>query len=207
MKIPAGPHVYLLNRTHRRPDGFRKCLESIRRQTVLPVVVIISDADDGYVGEIDIPHIVYRPEKIRKPRWWIRHHNPFNDYFNQAMSVVPDGNYVVYLDDDDVLIDGNWTKTILAMNRDVLIGKFQLGADHDFAVIGTGLIRGKIGGSCIALRSEIARKNPWPQRAGGDFGFIRRVCRRYPPVFVDSIVAGVQSNLNRSWSRQNRSSV
>ena len=35
--------VYLLLRTHNRPNEFRRCIESIIKQTILPEIIIISD--------------------------------------------------------------------------------------------------------------------------------------------------------------------
>jgi len=194
--------VYLLTRTHNRPVAFGRCRESIRKQTILPEWIIITDdPNDNYFKNIDFHYQLYHP-KVRKPRWWIRHHNPFNDYFNQAMEIIPDGNFILYLDDDDMLLDPEWIATILEKNEDVLVGKFQLGPAHNHAVIGTEIRRGKIGGSCIAIRSEIARRHPWPPRGGGDFMFIESLAKDYDFVYLDRIVAGVQSDLNHSWGRR-----
>lgn len=201
--MTASPQVYLLTRTHHRPEQFQRCLESVKQQSVLPRWIIIrDDPADDYVGQADIPHEIFQPARVRTPRWWIRHHNPFNDYFNQVLTRIPDGNFIIYLDDDDMLLDPAWVATILERDVDVLVGKFQLGQAHDFAVIGTEIKRGKIGGSCVAVRSEIARKHSWPQRGGGDFLFIRSLARSHDFTWLDRIIAGVQSDLNHSWGRR-----
>ena len=99
--MTADPLVYLLLRTHNRPKEFRRCVESISKQSVIPKTIIISDdKKDAYINEITLPHRVFRPIH-KKPQWWIRHHNPFNDYFNQVLTLIPDGQYIYYLDDDD----------------------------------------------------------------------------------------------------------
>ena len=96
------PKVYLLLRTHNRPDEFKRCIRSIEKQSVIPKVIIISDdQNDDYIYDIKLSHQVFNPV-YKKPRWWIRHHNPFNDYFNQVLCLVPDGNFVYYL---DILLD------------------------------------------------------------------------------------------------------
>ncbi|MCF7796638.1 MAG: hypothetical protein K9N11_09270 [Lentisphaeria bacterium] len=178
-------------------------MESVKRQSVLPKWIIIrDDPADDYVERAHIPQEIFQPAKIRKPRWWIRHHNPFNDYFNQVLTRIPDGNFIIYLDDDDMLLDPTWVATILERDADVLVGKFQLGPAHDYALIGTAVERGKIGGSCVAVRSEIARQHPWPLRGGGDFMFIRSLAQNHEFVWEDRIVAGVQSDLNHSWGRR-----
>ena len=191
--------VFLLLRTHNRPEEFNRCIESISKQSVLPEIIIISDDEiDTYIKEVTLPHQVFHP-KYRKPRWWIRHHNPFNDYFNQALELIPDGHFVYYLDDDDELVDQNWIKTIIDTNVDVLIGRFKLGKMHNHKIIGVQLIRGEIGGSCIAIRSEIAREIKWPLRGAGDFFFISRIVEKYKPVFVKIVAGKVQKDLQHSW--------
>ncbi len=200
--MSAESRVYLLLRTHNRPQEFERCIRSIGEQSVPPLPVIISDDPaDTYVDAVEMEHLLFRP-KYKKPRWWIRHHNPFNNYFNQALTLVPDGQFVIYLDDDDILLYPDWVKTILTLNKDVLIGRFQLGKAHQFKVIGERVERGHIGGSCVAVRSEIARRHPWPARGGGDFLFISKLKRRYAFEFIPEIVAGVQSDLNHSWGRR-----
>ena len=191
--------VYILLRTHNRPEEFRRCIHSISKQSVIPKIIIISDhKEDYYINELTLQHQIFRP-KWKKPRWWIRHHNPYNDYFNQALSLIPDGNYVYYLDDDDELVDTDWIKTILEEKADVLIGRFQLGKSHDGTIIGSEVVRGEIGGSCIALRSEIARKFKWPSKAAGDYMFISQVVKQYKLVFISMITGKVQKDLQHSW--------
>jgi len=103
------------------------------------------------------------------------------------------------LDDDDELVDQNWIKNIIDTNVDVLIGRFKLGKTHNHKIIGDQLIRGKIGGSCIALRSEIAREAKWPPRGGGDFFFISQVVKKYKPLFISMVAGKVQKDLQHSW--------
>ena len=208
MPIPGGKmssesKAFLLLRTHNRPKEFNRCIESISKQSLLPEIIIISDDEnDTYINKVTLPHRVFRP-KYRKPHWWIRHHNPFNDYFNQAFELIPDGYFVYYLDDDDELVDQNWIKTIIDTNVDVLIGRFKLGKTHNHKIIGARLIRGEIGGSCIAIRSEIAREIKWPSRSAGDFFFITRIVEKYKPVFVKIVAGKVQKDLQHSWGVRN----
>ena len=197
--IDSKSKVYLLLRTHNRPNEFRHCIESVAKQTILPEIIIISDdKNDEYIKKVTVPYKVFHP-KYKKPRWWIRHHNPFNDYFNQALSIIPDGHFIYYLDDDDKLVDPNWIQTIINKNTDLLIARFQLGKSHDNAIIGNEVLRGKIGGSCIAIRSEIARKFKWPRRGAGDFFFINQVVKKYKPVFISMVAGKVQKDLHHSW--------
>ena len=197
--MTSDPSVYLLLRTHNRPEEFRRCIDSISEQSVIPEIIIISDdKNDNYINEVKLPHQIFRP-LYKKPRWWIRHHNPFNDYFNQVLSIIPDGHFIYYLDDDDELVDTDWIKTVLEENTDLLIGRFQLGKTHKGKIIGKEVVRGKIGGSCIAIRSEIAREFKWPLIGAGDFFIISQIIKKYEPKFVSIVAGKVQKDLQHSW--------
>ena len=193
------PKVFLLLRTHNRPIEFNNCINSISKQSVLPEIIIISDdKNDTYINNVKIPHLVFHPKHITR-KWWIRNHNPYNDYFNQALSIIPDNNYVIYLDDDDLLLNKDWVKIILEKKVNVLIGKFKMGENHNFNLIGTKIKRGEIGTSCFAIRSEISKIYKWQKKRGGDFLFIKQITEDYNPEFIDIIIGGVQTNLNKSW--------
>ena len=103
------------------------------------------------------------------------------------------------MDDDDELVDQDWIKTILENDTDILIGQFQLGDAHNHQFIGDVVVRGKFGGSCIAIRSEIAREAKWPSRGGGDFFFISQVIKKYKPIFIPMVAGKVQKELQHSW--------
>ena len=197
--MTSDPSVYLLLRTHNRPEEFQRCIDSISEQSVMPEIIIISDdKNDNYINEVKLPHQIFRP-LYKKPQWWKRHHNPFNDYFNQVLSIIPDGHFIYYLDDDDELVDTDWIKTILEEKTDLLIGRFQLGKSHNGKIIGKEAVRGKIGGSCIAVRSEIAREFKWPLIGAGDFFIISQIIKKYEPKFVSIVAGKVQRDLQHSW--------
>ncbi len=194
--------VYVLIRTHHRPEEFARCVESVRQQDERARIMVISD-DPGDRYVLDNPEVdmIFRPH-VRRPRWWIRHHNPYNDYFNQAALSVPDGHFIYYLDDDDRMSHPSWIRTIRENDVPLLIGRFRLGPAHNRRIIGEEIVRGRIGGSCIAVQSHIPKIIHWPQRGGGDFMFIRKVAAQYDPVFSDVIAGEVQSDLQHSWGRR-----
>ena len=55
----SDPSVYLLLRTHNRPEEFKHCIKSISEQSVIPKIIIISDDNKDY-------YIHRRAEKYTK---------------------------------------------------------------------------------------------------------------------------------------------
>ena len=82
------------------------------------------------------------------------------------------------------MVDTNWIKTILDINTNVLIARFQLGKSHNNLLIGNKIVRGNIGTSCFAIKSEIAKEFKWPSKGAGDYFFIKEVVKKYKPVFI-----------------------
>ena len=117
--------VYVIVRTHNRPKAFSNCISSINSQTVKAKIIIISDdPTDNYINDYLNIGTIFRPV-TKKARWWIRHHNPMNDYFNQVVTIIPDGHFIYYLDDDDEMVDPTWIETIIEHDTPLLI--FDLG--------------------------------------------------------------------------------
>ena len=197
--------VYIITRTHEREHEFNNCYKSLLKQTIEPQWVIISDSSNLYLNKkFEIPHQIV--EVIPKSKkWWIRHHNFTNGYFNEVLPHIPDGNFVYFLDDDDFLISSKWIEEIIATNADILIGKFQLGSNHNNKLIGQNIKRGEIGGACYAIKTQLAKKFTWPCRGGGDFMYLRKLLKHYNPIFTDTIIASVQDNLGRSWKKRKKS--
>jgi len=193
--------VYIITRTHERENEFNNCYKSLLEQTVKPHWIIISDSKNLYLNKkFEIPYQIIKV-KPGKKKWWIRHHNFANGYFNEVLPLIPDGNFVYFLDDDDKLINPNWIEEIIKSNANVLIGQFKMGPNHDNKLIGKTIERGEVGTSCYAIRSEIAKKIKWPSLAGGDFMYLKEILKYHDPIFTDTIIASVQTNLNRSWKR------
>ncbi len=193
--------VYIITRTHERENEFNNCYKSLLEQTIKPNWIIISDSENLYLNKKnEIPYKIIKVKPGRK-KWWVRHHNFANEYFNNVLKLIPDGNFVYFLDDDDKLISSNWIEEIITKDVDILIGRFQLGDNHNNKLIGEAIIRGEIGGSCYAIKSEIAKKFKWPCRAGGDFMYLKKILKYHDPIFTDTIIASAQTNLHRRWKR------
>lgn len=200
-ELLSSKKVYIITRTHERENEFNNCYKSLLEQTIKPNWIIISDSDNLYLNrKFEIPYEIIKVKPGRK-KWWIRHHNFANKYFNDVLKLIPDGNFVYFLDDDDKLCSSNWVEEIIMEDVDILIGRFQLGDNHKNKLIGQVIKRGEIGGSCYAIKSDIAKKFTWPSLGGGDFMYLKKILKYYDPTFTNTIVASVQKNLSRSWKR------
>ena len=89
--------VYILIRTSRRPEFFKRCYESIKKQTYKNIVVIVhtDDPRNDYVcGDIIIKGQCYHPRSGS---------GTYNLYNNRLLDAIPDGwGWYHMIDDDDM---------------------------------------------------------------------------------------------------------
>lgn len=108
MWIDCNPVANILIRTSNRPNFFKKCIQSIQKQTYKNINIWVSV--DRPNNDYTIPYPVYpifvnreqtigqaKDETYGKPF-------PFNLYFNEMHKKIKDG-IIFYLDDDDRYID------------------------------------------------------------------------------------------------------
>ena len=108
---PDEPMINILIRTSGRPNYFKKCYESIARQSYSNYRIIVSCDDDEseeYVSKYNVDCVV-RVERVDsatiKPCRYPEHAAltsaaPYNGYFKEMYKYVAEG-WVVHLDDDD----------------------------------------------------------------------------------------------------------
>lgn len=170
----------VLIRTHRRPKFLRRCLDSINRQTKRNfIIVLISDYKEDRVENLilEYPHLPFIIKHIEKPL-------PFpscNTYFNMIKYIV-NSDYVVFIDDDDLVTDENYFKkleNIVLEKRHpaVIISRTEYGGLH----FPTQEYWKKFPIAChistlnFCVRSDIYKKFDWPIISGGDFHFISKI--------------------------------
>ncbi len=106
----------ILLRTSGRPGYYKKCLESVLRQTYKKFRIIVCYDDDetfDYVKHSNV-HYSVRVNRIEipSPRPFIsdnvtgqRLYSPYNLYFNSMKQLCDPNGFIVFLDDDDNFID------------------------------------------------------------------------------------------------------
>jgi len=105
--------INILIRTSNRPKYFKHCIEAVKEQTYGNYRIIVSvdnPETNKYVSSYDIVdkvvNVEYRqPSSIKNIPKGLRS-APWNSYFNEMLKHTKDG-YVIYIDDDDKLLDKN----------------------------------------------------------------------------------------------------
>lgn len=105
------PLINILTRTSNRPNYFKKCIDSVNKQTYTNIRHIISVDDKPSIGYVEKEECEYISiDRINKKK-----HNdaPYNLYLNKLNKKVIDG-WVMYLDDDDEFISDESLKQIVS---------------------------------------------------------------------------------------------
>lgn len=179
--------INILIRTGNRPELFRRCLASIKRQSHREVRVIV--CYDRAESLAYIPDWVEKVQVIpdkSKPFFW-------NLYCNSLKALVVDG-WFFFLDDDDYIINdfalANIAKHLADPSRGVICQFQRWGQpkpSHS-GILRKEIIRGRIGMPCIFLhhtKKDLATFDGFP---AADFRFIKDVAKVLPMNFVRAIV-------------------
>ena len=105
---PSSPRFYVITRTHARREAFRKCRDSVERQTrfadIVHIVTHENDADLAYIPERCIRIRVH--PKPGTTCW-------YETYVNDALRHVTEPGLVLVLDDDDYIRNSHLAEPLL----------------------------------------------------------------------------------------------
>ena len=167
--------INILIRTCYRPNYFRKCIESILKQNYVNYNIIICYDDkkcESYLKE-------YKQNNISKFFIQLNNSNKykFNLYCNHLLDKVKDG-WILFLDDDDKLVDNNCFKIIndkIENVNDFIIWSF-LRPDK---IIKTKNIKnielGEIDTTSFLFNSKYKKKALWDDQQNGDYRFVNKI--------------------------------
>ena len=190
-------NINILTRTSNRPNGFKICADSIKKQDYLNITHIVAydnDNDLEYINKNDdiIKIKVDREELIKNDTsnppsnhnlFWF---SPHNLYCNTLLDNVQDG-WILFLDDDDMLIDNNVISEIVSLIEDedtIMIWQMMypngkcLPNNHAFT-IKTPML-GNIGSPCFLFHSKWKDHYRWDAYKCGDFIFIDKLYKTIP---------------------------
>jgi glycosyltransferase involved in cell wall biosynthesis len=181
------PLINIITRTSGRPNGFKRCHESILNQSYSNIRHIVSIdrlEDVEYVKQYDVDYFFLDKEKIAAqpdipdPKTGKRF--IYNLYFNELFDKVEEG-WIMILDDDDYLANNN---AILKMvdtiksNTDMLIFQMKYPTGSVLPTLqemGKKPRLARIGSPCIMVHSGIAKTIRWDGWKCGDYRYISRV--------------------------------
>jgi len=168
------PFINLLLRTHDRPAGFKRMLDSIRSQTYQNYRVIVSVDNDrtrDYVIENGISDFIYI-EKNPSMSY------PADSYFNYMISDVIKG-FIWGVDDDDYLPHDRVLEIIAENIKKDTISIFKMKNPNTIIpgapYFGKSIEVCHIGTPCFVVPIEIARMAEWHGESGSDFRYIKEL--------------------------------
>lgn len=208
------PLVNIFTRTSGRPNGFRKCYESVKAQDYPNIRHIVSYDDEEtleYLKEYD--DIVLLP--IDKVEMALRDLDPdpmtgdffvYNWYINEAYKLMDEG-YFFGVDDDDMMASDDVISSLVAkadsdlvvQPEDVLVlGRFEL---ENGMVIPNDKMYGKppkicnIGGSCMFFHVKWFKYAQWDCWKCSDFRVINRLYQNVIETkFIDKVLVRCGNN-------------
>lgn len=202
------PLVNIFTRTSGRPNGFRKCYESVKAQDYPNIRHIVSYDDEEtleYLKEYD--DLVLLPiDKIEMalrdldPDPMTGDFFPYNWYINESYAEMTEG-YFYGIDDDDTMASNDViSKLVEAADSDpnvkpedvLVLGRFALSSGQ---VIPSDKMYGKppticnIGGSCMFFHVKWFKYAQWDCWKCSDFRVIQRLYNNVPKVkYLDKIL-------------------
>lgn len=188
----------ILTRTSGRPNYFKENVESIKSQSY-PYInhIVCADDDESFEYASKIADKVIRVPRSEKKTEYGFMHSPYNLYCNSLMDVVEDG-WIMFLDDDDVLVDPSVIKGImdgLTDENEVIVWRGQI---HDKVIpsfsFGRGVSLGDIGSFCFMFHSKHKWAAKWDEVKESDFRVIFKLARLLKIKWVDKLVVKVNNN-------------
>jgi hypothetical protein len=174
--------VYILIRTSRRPEYFRRMMETVKSQTYKNIVTIVHSDDprDNYIeGDVIIKGTAYGPEYGN---------GPYNLYNNRLLKAIPGGSgWYHFIDDDDEYAAPD------------VIEKFVNASKRDHINIArvvrwNGVVFPKDWGKqcsyqteCFFLHTDHKSKAKWWAHLGGDHDYSKKLTRILPQNWIDNL--------------------
>jgi len=181
--------ITVITRTSGRPNFFANCRKSVLEQTRAPFHLVICDDPLDTYAEGD--KVIWMPIRAED--------RGTNLYFNRVAEHIPDAHpWVMFLDDDDQLQNSAAIEIIercISTEKDLLLWQVQFPESRLIPgdVFGKTPAPGNISGIGFCYNKKYWVD--WPPVAFGDFMVISQLYNQLIPVWVNSILTGVQSEI------------
>ncbi len=200
----------ILVRTSGRPNYFKACISSIRRQSHQNFQVLVSyDDADSYAYVSKYPDVI--PVKVGKPQIQSspRHdstagHNLFfpNLYLNSLLLHVKEG-FILFLDDDDCLSEKDTLQTIcdhINGEDDLIFWRVRFSNQRlipSNAYFGQAPVYTQINTAGFSFHSRYIEFAQWDSWKGGDYFVANKLYDIIPnKIYIDRALSGQQAQNN-----------
>lgn len=198
--------INIIIRTHLRKNYFKKVIESIINQNYQNYIIHVAyDHEDSleYINEnLNNKMILYKVERTSD-------NNAFFDlYCNYIKEIINDG-WIMFLDDDNYLINSNCLKIINSyLNVSIIVWSF-LRPDKLIKPKLNNLIYGEIDNCSYIFHNSIKHDSKFQDFYGSDFQFISTLINKNKSILIDYTIVATQydykiSNYNRYISHNNK---
>lgn len=176
--------VYILIRTSRRPEFFRRCMESVKSQTYKNIVTIVhtDDPRDTYVtGDIIIKGSCYVNDFGSAP---------YNLYCNTLLKEIPDGEgWYHFLDDDDMYAAPDVIERFVkASKRDHMNVAHVARWDNKIMPPNWGNSEKGFQTECFLLHTDYKLKARWWGNKNGDGHYSKQLLKTMPVNWIENLL-------------------
>jgi len=165
------PTLHVITRTSGRPKFFSTCYSSVKEQSYPYIRHLVTSDDplDTYVNSYNDVKLL----KLKKEDF--KH---YNLYLNVAMEMVPNNDYVCFLDDDDYYTSKDSLSTAMGMllehKKDIIFWKVRAagGTVPNNSYWKKPLVLGQISMIGFIVKKSFIESTLFPDKGCGDFHFI-----------------------------------
>lgn len=187
--------INILIRTSFRPELFKRCIDSVRRQTYKNLRIIV-----GYDRKEALSYIPEDVERVEMQPETGRFH--YNKFCNQLKDLVTEG-FFFFLDDDDYIVHHKTLSILAGFLKDgatiVQFVRNDKRKPKDELMSSKKIVQGHIGLPCLILSANY--KNIADLDGEHDFGdylWIKKVTEKVPTQFISEPVVVAE---RRSWGK------
>lgn len=175
--------VYILIRTSRRPEYFKRCFESIKNQTYKNIITIVHSDDprDDYV-EGDI---IIRGNAFDKSVG----HGSYNLYNNRLLKTIPEkSGWYHFIDDDDQYFDNTVIEKFVNASKPDHVNVCRVIRWNNQVFPKDWLKQRSYQTECFLLHTDHKLKAKWWGNLGGDHDYSKKLTNILPINWIENLI-------------------
>ena len=185
--------VYILIRTHHRPEYFKRCMDSIKMQDYPNIKTIIHSDDprDTYAqGDIVIKGHCYHPKTGT---------GPYNLYNNRLLDAIPDGwGWYHFIDDDDVYYSKDVISRLVKSSKVSAVNVGKVTRWHGTVWPRSWKTQRSYQTECFFMHAAYKSIGKWWANKSGDHYYSRQLTDQLPINWIENLmICKAQEGKNR----------